>query len=278
MPRGVLAFFFLVFLFSSPGAVASAETGGPESRRDSGPRPEAGPSKVSIRPKHAAEAGGRGLQPDVSLIDTPTTSVLDYHGYATTARFFSSGGVLEHVSFGVFHRLNIGASLNVDRLIGSDSSTRVRAPNVQAKYRFFDGDGWIPSAAVGFDGQGYLYDGTAKRYNHRHRGFFLVATQELFIPGLQAHPSVNISDFDSNSIYGAIPLSLNFRDWVCLMFEWDSVSDWSHSRINSGLRVYVTPGFHLDFGVRGIGQGGRFDDGAPRGPERVAQIRYSGNF
>jgi hypothetical protein len=166
----------------------------------------------------------------------------------------------------------------VDRLIGADDATRLRAPNVQAKYRFYDGQGWIPAGAVGFDGQGCLYDRTARRYNHRHRGFFLVATQELFIPGLQAHPSINISDFDSNSIYGAIPLSFNIEDRASLMAEWDNISDWSHSRVNAGLRVYITPGFHVDFGLRGIGQGGRFDDGTPKGPERVAQIRYSGNF
>ncbi|MBI5623673.1 MAG: hypothetical protein HY924_07850 [Elusimicrobia bacterium] len=235
--------------------------------------------RISIQPKRASSGvTGRFLQPDTSLIDTPTTAVLDYGGYSATTRFFSAGGVLQHGSFGVFHRLNIGASLNVDRLIGTDSTTRLRAPNVQAKYRFFDGDGWIPSGAIGFDGQGYLYDAAAKRYNHRHRGFFLAATQELFIPGLQAHPSFNISDFDSNSIYGAIPLSFNIKDRVNLMFEWDNISDWSRSRINSGIRVYVTPGFHVDFGVRGIGQGGRFDDGSPRGPERLVQIKYSGNF
>ncbi|MBI5883968.1 MAG: hypothetical protein HZB91_12790 [Elusimicrobia bacterium] len=260
--RAPLALLALVLSFPLPAS--AAETGG---------------AKVPIRPKHAAEGGsGSFLQPDTSLIDTPTTAVLDYGGYAAATRFFSAGGVLQHVSFGVFHRLNIGASLNVDRLIGTDSASRLRAPNVQAKYRFYDGEDWIPSAAVGFDGQGHLYDAAAKRYNHRHRGFFLVATQELFIPGLQAHPSINISDFDSNSIYGAIPVSLTIRDRVCLMAEWDGISDWSHSRINSGLRVYVTPGFHIDFGVRGIGQGGRFDDGSPRGPERVVQIKYSGNF
>ena len=29
---------------------------------------------------------------------------------------------------------------------------------------------------------------------------------------------------------------------------------------------------------RGIGQGGWYADGDPRGPERVVQIKYSGNF
>ncbi|MBI5209251.1 MAG: hypothetical protein HY927_04670 [Elusimicrobia bacterium] len=266
--------FLLAVLLSVPALPSSAaETGAPE------PGP---PSRLfSIKPKRAAEDPERlpgSAQPDTDLIDVPTTAVLDYGGYAAKTRFFSHGGMLQHVSFGVFHRLNIGASLNVDRLIGSDETTRVRAPNVQAKYRFFDGDHLIPSFAVGFDGQGYLYNRDGKRYNNRHRGFFVVASQELFVPGLETHPVFNISDFDSNSIYGAIPLSLNIRDRAALMAEWDNISDWSTSRINAGLRVYVTPGLHIDFALRGIGQGGRFSDDTVRGPERAVQLSYRGNF
>lgn len=248
------------------------------------PAEEAKPKPVKIQPK-AEEDDQSGkdsspslLQPDVNLIDAPTSAVLDYGGYSTLTRFYSNGGLLEHLSFGVFNRLNIGASLNIDRLIGRDKPTRIRAPNVQVKYRFYEGTRYLPSLAVGYDGQGFMYNAEAKRYNHRQRGFFVVATQEMGLPGLLIHPSLNISDFNSNSIFGSIPISYNIEDKVGLMFEWDNINNWSASRLNAGLRVYVTSALHIDFAARAMGQGGYFSDGSPRGPERVAQIKYSANF
>ncbi|MBI3565531.1 MAG: hypothetical protein HY079_10080, partial [Elusimicrobia bacterium] len=124
---------------------------------------------VKIKPKghfsrHSGSEGGSGseegglLQPDVSLIDTPTTAVLDYGGYSSQTRFFSRGGVLAYVSFGVFQSLNLGGSLTVDGLVGDDRTVRLRAPDVQVKYRFYDGDRVVPSFALGFDGQGYDYN------------------------------------------------------------------------------------------------------------------------
>ncbi|MEK7857743.1 MAG: hypothetical protein AAB320_01260 [Elusimicrobiota bacterium] len=252
-------------------------------------QPEAPPAAVKIKPKarlardadapETSRGGGGGLiQPDVSLLDAPTSSVLDYGGYSSQTRFFAAGGLLETVSFGVFHKLNIGGSLNIDGLIGNDRTVRARAPGVQVKYRFYEGDRYIPSFSLGFDAQGYQYSTTDKRYNQRQRGFYVVGSQELGLPGLQAHPSLNISDFDTNAFFASFPFSYNIRDKVLLMMEWDNVNNFRDSRINSGLRVYMTPNFHLDFGVRGIGQGGRYPDGSPRGPERIVQLRYAGNF
>jgi hypothetical protein len=237
--------------------------------------------KVKIKPKgddDSSTSSSRLLEPEVSLIDVPTAAVLDYGGFSTQTRFFAQGGVLERADFGVYNRLNIGASLNVDKLIGNDKPTRVRAPNVNVKYRFYDGEQWIPALAVGFDGQGYDYNPFGKRYNNRHRGFFVVATQEVGVPGLLLHPSFNISDFDSNSIFASIPASFNIRDRVSLMFEWDNINNFVNSRINVGARFFVTGGLHIDFALRALGQGGFYSDNTPRGPERIVQIRYSGNF
>ncbi len=271
MSAGAALALASLWLLAAPPGFA-AETGAPEPPAE----------EVRIRPKKAPRGGraesSRLLSPDTNLIDAPTTAVLDYGGYATTTRFFTAGGVLQHVGFGVYPRLNIGASLNIDKLVGSDKPTRVRAPNVQVKYRFYDGEHWIPSLAVGFDGQGWRYNPVAKRYNHRHRGFFIAATQELGLPGLEVHPSFNISDFDSNSIFAALPLSYNIRDRVSLMAEWDNINDLAFSRANSGLRVYITPALHLDFALRSMGMGGRFDDDTSRGPERVVQLKYAGSF
>lgn len=239
------------------------------------------PRAVRIRPKDSQDSGsssGGLVAPDVNLIDAPTTAVLDYGGYGARSRFYRNGGILQYVSFGVFQGVNLGASMSVDGLIGDNKTVRVRAPNAQVKWRFYDGDRDIPSMAVGYDGQGYDYNQIDHRYNNRQRGFFVVASQELGVPGFMVHPSINISDFDSNAIFGALPFSYDIKDKVLLMAEWDNISNFSDSRLNGGLRVYVTPNFDIDFAVRAIGQGGHYANGDSRGPERVVQLRYSASF
>jgi hypothetical protein len=271
--RRPLLFLALASIFSTAPAQAAELPSDPQ------PRPEA---PVKLKPKaEPREKGGSDaslLAPDTDVIDAPTTAVLDYGGYATRSRFFARGGILQYVNFGIFQNLNLGASLTMDGIVGNDRTVRVRAPNVQVKYRFYDGDRYIPSFAVGFDGQGWNYSSTEKRYNNRQRGFYVVGSQELGVPGLMIHPSMNISDFDTNAFFGSIPLTYNILDKVQPMVEWDNINNFNDSRFNAGLRGYLTPHFAIDFAVRGIGQGGNFPNGDSRGPERIVQLRYSNNF
>ncbi|MEK7233421.1 MAG: hypothetical protein AAB268_06370, partial [Elusimicrobiota bacterium] len=185
---------------------------------------------------------------------------------------------LQYLSFGVYPGINLGASAAVDGLIGDESNVRMRAPTAQVKYRFYEGDNQMPSFAVGFDGQGYGYNTGFRRFNQRQRGFYVVASKELGLPGLQLHPSFNISDFDSNGIFGSLPLTINIRDKASILLEWDNISNWSDSRFNVGLRAYLTPNFHVDFAMRAISAGGLYSDGTHRGPERVVQLKYSNSF
>ena len=219
-----------------------------------------------------------GMQPDTEVIDAPTTAVLDNYGYQSRSRFYSRGGLLQYLAFGVYPGVNLGASIAADGLIGDERRVRLRAPTAQVKWRFYEGDNQLPSLAVGFDGQGYKYNAGSRRFNQRQRGFYLVASQELGAPGVQLHPGFNISDFDSNAIFGTIPLTVNIRDKVSILAEWDNIANWSDSRLNSGLRAYVTQNFHVDFAVRSIGGGGWYSDGQPRGAERIVQLRYHNSF
>ncbi len=268
-----LCLVLAVLLAASPAAFSADAPSQPAPDK---PRP------FRIRPKvektEDSSSSGELVSPDVDLIDAPTTAVLDYGGYSARSRFYRAGGLLQYVSFGVFQGVNLGASMSVDGLIGDNKTVRVRAPNAQVKWRFYDGDRSIPSFAVGYDGQGWDYNQNDHRYNNRQRGFFVVASQELGLPGLMVHPSFNISDFDSNAVFGALPLSYNIKDKVLLMAEWDNIANFSDSRFNSGFRVYVTPKFDIDFAVRSIGQGGHFGNGDSRGPERIVQLRYSASF
>ncbi len=238
---------------------------------------------VKIKPKASSSRAPRsardgGVTPAADIIDAPTTAVLDNYGYSARSRFYSRGGILQYLSFGVYPGINLGASGAVDGPIGDESHVRMRAPTMQVKYRFYEGDSAMPSFAVGFDGQGYRYNAGDRRFNQRQRGFYMVATKELGVPGLELHPSFNISDFDSNGIFGSLPLSINIRDKATILLEWDNINNWGDSRLNMGLRAYLTPSFHMDFAVRAIGAGGHYGDGAPRGPERVVQLKYSNAF
>jgi hypothetical protein len=239
-------------------------------------------ASVKIKPKasSARERSARdgGVAPDTDIIDAPTTAVLDNYGYSSRSRFYSRGGILQYLSFGVYPGINLGASAAVDGLIGDERHVRMRAPTAQVKYRFYEGDNEMPSLAIGFDGQGYRYNTSDRRFNQRQRGFYVVATKELGVPGLELHPSFNISDFDSNGIFGSLPLTIGIRDKASILIEWDNINNWSDSRFNAGLRARLTPNFNVDFAVRSLGAGGFYGDGAPRGPERVVQLKYTNSF
>lgn len=272
MRANVLAAFLLVLPWEG------ARAGAPEAPVDVKPvkiRPKM-PELHRERPEVRESAGLNAAE--TNIVDAPTAAVLDYGGYSSQTRFYSHGGLLEYVSFGVYPRLNLGVAMAINGLIGNDTAVRARPPEVQVKYRFYDGDRYLPALGVGFDGQGFDYSPTEKKCHDRQRGFYVTATEELGLPGLQAHPSFNISDFDSNSIFGSLPLSYNIQDKAMVIFEWDNINNFGNSRVNSGLRVYLTPKLRVDFAVRRIGQGGFFADNSSRGPERIVQLKYSGSF
>jgi len=247
------------------------------------PAPATTPSDVPqtkpAKPESArTEGSSRLLEPDTELIDMPTAAVVDYGSYSTRTRFFSNGGVVEWLSFGVFQRLNLGASLNIDKLLGTQTPVQITRPDLQVKFRFYDGTTIIPAFAAGFDGQGYMYNRVSHRYDQRQRGLYFVGSQEIGIPGLQGHAGINVPDFDDNPVAGFMGVNYNIQDTVGLMAEWDNIADFPESRLNIGFRVYITPNFSLDFAARTIGQGGRYTNGVERGSERVVMFKYTGSF
>lgn len=231
-----------------------------------------------VKQGHIAEEDtGEAFQHDTDLVDVPTAAVLDYGAVAARERFFTGGGVLSYLSFGVFQRLNIGASLNVDRLIGSDSPIQLTRPELQVKYRFYDGDQLLPAFAAGFDGQGMFYDRASKDYVERQRGLYIVGSKEIGTTGLFGHVGGNISDFDNNHVFGFLGLNWNIEDKVALIGEWDNIKNTSESRVNTGIRVYATPALAIDFAVREMGRSSTVG-GLKTQPERIVQMKYATNF
>ena len=217
--------------------------------------------------------------PDTELIDAPTAGILDQYGFMIKTRFYSGGGVMGLLNFGVQERLNLGASMAVDRLLGDYSSVKMRRPEIRVKFRFYDGGYYIPAFAVGYEGQGYHYDQASKKYMEKGKGLYLAGSKEIGIPNLMAHGGFNISDFDKNYILGFIGASYTMEDKVSFLVEYDNLfHSTDPSRLNVGARVYITPYFQLDLAVRELGKNSLYSNGDTRKPERIVQMRYNTNF
>lgn len=217
--------------------------------------------------------------PDVEMLDVPTAGILDYYGFMMKTRFYSGGGVLGSLNFGVLERLNLGAAMTVDRLIGSDAPIRMRRPEIQVKYRFYDGGYYMPAAALGYDSQGYYYDAVSKKYLEKGKGLYLVGSKELGVSNLVLHGGLNVPDFDNNYLFGFIGANYTLEDKLAFILEYDSMfHNDDPARFNAGTRIYITPYFQLDIGVREIGRNDTFANGAPRKAERIVQMRYTTSF
>lgn len=208
---------------------------------------------------------------DSSLIDIPTAEVMPLHSLGVQARAFSEGGVLSYFDFSVLSRFSIGASFTFEHLIGTnDQKIKMLVPALQLKLRFYDGGEYVPALAVGFDNQGYWYDHDKDQYLQEARGVYLAASKELFTSGLLFNPGVNVTvdGFGFNKFAGFMGVSYTIEDTAGLLFEWDDIRGFDHSRLNTGVRVYITDFFAMDFALRDFNHK----------TERVAQVKYVCNL
>ncbi|MCL2888743.1 MAG: hypothetical protein FWF35_05625 [Elusimicrobia bacterium] len=218
----------------------------------------------------AAVVQAQDLRKDIMLMDVPTAETLDHYSADFNARFYSQNSVMTSVDFGIFPQLNLGFSIAAQQLLGNESPVRVLTPQLQAKFKIYDGSLYLPAIAVGYDGRGYMYDHVSGKYLQDKKGAYLVLSREVIIPNLQIHPGVNVSDFDSSNVFFFTGVNFNIEDKVNLMFEWDNVHNIKDSRLNAGVRVYLTDSFEADFMLRDFTDKDMF--------ERALQLRYKANF
>lgn len=214
-----------------------------------------------------------------NVIDSPNAEVLDYGSFAFTTRFLRKGGLLPSIAFGVFQRLMIGASWELDNYVGH-GKIDLQRPELQMKFRFFDGQGALPAAAVGYDSQGYIWDDGRKEYLQEKRGLYLTFTREMFTRGLEWTAGGNISDFERDALRGFISAS-----WVApgggigLFAEYDNIRNVKWNRLNAGATLFLSPFIQMGFHVRDIlGDGTYQNSSEPRRPERTIDIRYLTSF
>ena len=205
----------------------------------------------------------------LDLVDAPTTNVVDYGAYRVNFRFYSAGGVLSHMSFGVFKRLNIGASWDVEQVLGSEDPKTV-APALNVKFRVYDGSQAMPSIAVGYDGQGRFYDRGKEEYSERERGLYIVFGRELFFSNFLAQAGADIAKFRDGEVFGFAGLSYMIEEKVALFSEYDNIRVGPNNRWNAGIRIFPIPSLGIDFAVRQIA--------SIHDKERIVRINYVGTF
>lgn len=205
----------------------------------------------------------------VDLVDAPTTNIIDYGGYRLNFRLYSGGGLVSHLSFGVFRRLNIGASWDNEKVIGTEDPT-TNSPTLNIKLRAYDGSRILPSLAIGYDGQGRFFNKATDQYTERERGLYLAFEREFFFPRLEFYGGTNIAKFKEGEVYGFVGASYLIEQKIALIMEYDNIRVGPRNRWNAGIRVFPISSLAIDFAVRKIGS---IED-----KERIVRINYVGSF
>lgn len=212
---------------------------------------------------------------NIEVIDTPTAEVVDHYGYQVSFRFGQDGNIQTKTMFGVLPRLNLGFSLDGEKIIGTENG-RLNKPTIDVKFRLFDGKGIIPAFAMGYDGQGYVFNKALDEYEQREKGFYLASTSEIFVPNMFLNMGVNRFDFNKgHSTRGFVGWSYTYEQIVGLMFEWDHLTEYKERRLNYGLKYFITPVFTVDVAGRNIREHPWTQH---RVTERIVRLTYNGSF
>lgn len=204
------------------------------------------------------------------VIDTPTVGMLDYGGYDLNFRLFSDGGLLTRLNFGVFKVVNLGFGWELTKVIGTQDVT-VGPPALYLKIKPYAGGMIMPAFAFGYDGQGYFYDKDENAFIQKEKGIFLVFGREFFFPGLEMNFGANMNDFKSGKVFGFLNMNFNIEGKLYFLAEYDNINYLPESRLNAGIRFFVTDYLNIDIAGRDIGA-------SDRKTERILRIGYVSKF
>jgi len=204
------------------------------------------------------------------VIDTPTVGMLDYGAYDLNFRLQDGGGILTRLSFGVFKVVNVGFGWELENVIGTQDVT-VAPPALYLKIKPFSGGMILPSFAFGYDGQGYFYDKASSAFTQKEKGLFMVFGREFLFPGFEMNFGANMNDFKTNTVYGFASLTFDVEEKLYFLSEYDNINYLPDSRLNLGLRFFITSDFSIDLAGRSVGA-------ADVKPERIVRIGYLGKF
>lgn len=196
------------------------------------------------------------------LVDVPTADILESGSYNINLRMYDAGSVLTRLLFSVKF-FELGAYLDTLNATGKQDP---KAADVQpmVKIHLPIAGLFLPSVAIGYDGQGKFY------YFNEPRGFYVTFTKEMLLPGLQFHLGGNSRDYT----YGFTGVSYSLEDQFQIFVEYDRIrnlGDVRNNHANAGLKFQINDDLGIGFDIRNIGNRG--DE-----YERILRFDYTGMF
>ncbi len=196
------------------------------------------------------------------FIDSPSPEAIYSGNWEMGIRVGPDGGLLARLSSVPFDGLSIGLSYGGNNILGYNTPKFYKNPGIALRVLIFEETHYIPKIILGFDSQGYDYDG--EKFETRAKGIYALAGKQF--GGLQ----------------GGIGANYNTEERVVGLFA-GAVFDFSYNYALVGDYSFYFDGEYL------VGLGLRFNLGAAfaqfafRGPirgrfGRVLDIGYKGYF
>ncbi|MFH1824088.1 MAG: hypothetical protein ABH873_02530 [Candidatus Firestonebacteria bacterium] len=192
--------------------------------------------------------------PNLDCVDTPTCNTLLRGMYNFHMRFYESGGVLTRAWVGFASTFMIGATFNLDNVIGAGNVTG-REPKILAKIKIIEDSTAFPSLAIGYEPQSFG-ELASDKYSTKPVGIYAVVTKNLlsglFVTGgVGNHNVFTDFKFDTDlNVFASVILMLN-PDFALLVEYNDIISkDWGS--LNIGLRYAFAPELRIEVDFKGL--------------------------
>ena len=193
--------------------------------------------------------------PNTDIIDTPTSKTLLRGMYNFHMRFYEAGGVLTRAWVGFANSFMIGATFNLDNVIGM-GAIKGREPKVLAKVRIIEDSVAFPALALGYEPQSFgVFTPGPDTYSVKPIGAYAVVTKQIGILSVNAgicnHNVWN--NFSLNNDLGifAGAIAMINPDFAVLG-EYNDITSLSTNSLNLGFRYAFAPELRIEIDIKGL--------------------------
>jgi hypothetical protein len=188
---------------------------------------------------------------DVSVVSSPTASVLPHGGYLLQGSLGSGSSVILGLKVGFFDRFLLGASYGFQDFIGRGGMEANDKPGFEARLRVVEESEPGPALAVGVNTQGEgVYVEGAERYERKSMGAYAVLSKNYRLIGdFSIHAGVNYSfeNRDEGGVDAFGGFVLEVIKGFSILLDYDPALDDN----DGGVATHLTHGRgYLDGGLR----------------------------
>lgn len=201
-----------------------------------------------------ADAACAQILEDVSVVSSPTASVLPHGGYLLQGSLGSGSSVILGVKIGFFDRFLLGASYGFQDFIGRGGMEANDKPGFEARVRVVEESEPGPALAIGVNTQGEgIYREDAERYERKSKGAYAVLSKNYRLIGdFSVHAGFNYSfenkDEGGMNAFGGFVLEV-IRGFHVLL-DYDPALDDNDGDVSTHLtngRGYLDAGLRFDY-------------------------------